>query len=307
LTDVQSDQQQLDAAQKLLESRQQLFKEGALARKQVDEALVAYASAKAQLESAQEHLRALQSVGKQEQVNTARAQVESAQAQLKSAETQVVYSEIRSPISGVVADRPLFAGEMATPGTPLMTVVDISRVVARANVPQHQALAVKVGNPATIKMTDASLAVPGKVTVVSPATDPASTTLQVWVAADNPGERLKPGASARVTIMVETIKDAIVVPASAILPGEEGGTAVATVSASNTAHFKKVEVGVREGDKVQLLSGASPGDQVISVGGIGLEDKAKVRIVRPGEKDEDEKAGAGGKDEKKEEEKSKEK
>jgi multidrug efflux pump subunit AcrA (membrane-fusion protein) len=91
------------------------------------------------------------------------------------------------------------------------------------------------------------------------------------------------------------------VPGAAIVSGEEGGTAVMTVSGSNTAHMKKVEVGVREGDKVQILSGVSPGDQVISVGAVGLEDKAKVRIVKPGEKDEE----ADDKDEKKEEEKDK--
>jgi multidrug efflux pump subunit AcrA (membrane-fusion protein) len=299
-TDVQSAQQQLIAAERLLKSRQELFKQGALAGKQVDEAQVSYAQAKAQSDSSQEHLRALQSVGKQAQVETARAQVQTAEAQYKAADAQVVYSEVRTPIGGIVADRPLYPGDLASQGIPLATVVDISRIVARANVPQNQATEVKVGDPATIKLTDGSFEVPGKVTVVSPATDPASTTVQVWVEANNPSEKLKPGASVHVTIMVATIKDAVVVPASAILPGEEGGTAVATVSASNTAHLKKVEIGVREGDKVQILTGASPGDQVIVVGGVGLDDKAKVRIVQPGEKDEEPAADeAGGKDDKK--------
>jgi RND family efflux transporter MFP subunit len=165
--------------------------------------------------------------------------------------------------------------------------MDISRIVARANVPQEQAAAIKLGSPAVIKLTDNSAEVPGKVTIVSPATDPASTTVQVWIEANNPGEQLKPGASVHVTISVSTIQDATVVPASAIVPGEEGGTAVMTVSGSNTAHLKKVEVGVREGDKAQILSGVSPGDQVITVGALGLEDKAKIRIVQPGEKDEE--------------------
>ncbi len=288
-TDVQAAQQQLDAAQKLLESRQELLKEGALARKLVDEAQVAYAQAKAQLDAAREHLRALQSVGREEQIKAARAQVESVQAQYRSAEAQVNYSEVRSPIGGIVADRPLYAGEMASAGMPLMTVVNISRVVARANVPQNQVAAVKVGNPATIKLTDQPYQVPGRVTVVSPATDPATTTLQVWVEADNPAERLKPGASIHVSIMVQTIQDAVVLPASALLPGEEGGTVVMTVTADNTAHRKLVEVGVREGGQVQIVSGVAPGDQAIVVGGIGLADKAKVRIVQPGGKEEAEK------------------
>jgi HlyD family secretion protein len=288
-TDVQSAQQQADAAKKLFESRQNLFQQGALARRLVDEAQVQYATAQAALATAQEHLRVQQTVGNQEQVRTAQAQVETARGTLQSSEAQVAYSEVRSPLTGVVSDRPLFPGDMASTGQPLFVVMDISRIVARANVPQTDATAVKVGQPAVIKIAGQDEGVPGKVTVVSPATDPASTTVQVWIEAANAGEILKPGASVRVAITVATIKDATVVPASAIVPAEEGGSAVVTVSGSNTAHQKKVEVGIREGDKVQILSGISPGDQVITVGALGLEDKAKVRIVQPGEKDEDEK------------------
>ena len=295
-TDVQSAQQQLEASQKLFESRQNLFKEGALARRLVDEAQVAYAQAKAQYEAAQEHLRALQSVGKEEQIRGAKAQVEAAQGQYRSAEAQVSYTRIIAPISGIIADRPLYEGEMANPGTPLITIVDTSRVVARANVPQNDASSVKLGDAATIRLSDGSYEVPGKVTVVSPAADPATTTVQVWVQADNPGGRLKPGVTVRVGIVAATIKDAEVVPATAILPAEEGGNAVLTVTPDNTAHLKKVETGVREGDKVQILSGVGVGEQVVTVGGIGVEDKAKVRIVQPGEKPEEA-------DEKKEEKK----
>jgi len=303
-TDVDAARQTEDAAKRLLDNRQKLFEQGALARKLVDDAQVAYAQAHSQFLSAQEHLRALQSVGKQEQIAGAAAQVEAARGHLQNAQAQVEYTQIRSPITGVIADRPLYAGEVPAPGSPLLTVMDISRVVARVNVPQAQAALVKVGNPATITAADSGLSAPGTVIVVSPATDPNSTTLQVWVRADNPGERLKPGASVRAAIVTATIPNAVVVPTAALLPGSEGGTAVMVIGADSVAHEKKVEVGAREPDKVQILSGAAPGDQVVVAGGVGLQDKAKVRIVKPGEKDEDEKAG---KDEKKDEGKSKEK
>jgi multidrug efflux pump subunit AcrA (membrane-fusion protein) len=289
--DVQAAQQTADAAKKLFENRQNLLKEGALARKLVDDAEVSYAQAKSQLESAQEHLRTLQSVGKEEQVKTAEAQVETARGHLQTAEAQVGYAEVRSPIGGVIADRPLNAGEMASTGTPLLTVMDISRVVARVNVPQSQATAVKAGQPATISMTGGKEKLEGKVTVVSPATDPNSTTVQVWVTADNPDATFKPGAAVHAAIVTDTIRNATLVPASAILPGEEGGTAVLTVSADSTAHLRPVEVGVRMGDKAQIISGVSPGDEVVVVGGLGVEDKAKVKIVggteEKGDDDED--------------------
>ena len=289
-TDVDADRQAMDAAKKVFDSREELFKEGALARRQVDEALVSYTQAKAQFDSAQEHLRVLQGVAKGEQIKTASSQVESAKAHHQSLEAQLSYARILSPIGGVIADRPLYAGEMATPGTPLLTVMDISRVVARVSVPQSQAATVKVGHPATITQVDSGQEVPGKVIVVSPATDPASTTVQVWVEAENPGEKLKPGASVHAVIVTEMFKAATVVPITAILPGEEKGTAVLTVSADSTAHKKQVELGVREGDKVQILSGVKPGEEVVVVGGLGVDDKAKVKIINTSveESDEDE-------------------
>ncbi|HUB79410.1 MAG TPA: efflux RND transporter periplasmic adaptor subunit [Bryobacteraceae bacterium] len=277
--DVQSDTEQRDAAKKLLDSQQKLFEEGALAERRVDEARVAYASAKAQLEGASEHLRALQAVSKEDQIKTAQAQLQSAQAQLAQAQAQLNYAEVRSPRTGVVSDRPVYEGEMAVSGTPLLTVMDISKVVARANIPQNQIGSVKVGQAAEITPSDGGETVEGKVTVVSPATDPASTTAQVWVESANPGERLKPGASVHVKIITELVKNATTVPSSAILPGEEGGTAVLIIDANSIAHLHAVTTGIREGDKVQILNGARPGDEVVVVGGLGVEDKAKVRKV----------------------------
>src|ERR1022692_545460 len=305
-TDVDSNKQTEEAARKLLENREKLLQQGALARKLVDDAQVTYAQAHGALLSAQEHLRALQSVGKEEQVKTATSQVEAARSHLQSSQAQVSYSQILSPISGVVADRPLYAGEMATPGAPLVTVMDISRIIARANVPQNQSASVKVGQPATITQVDTNQTVEGKVTVVSPATDPNSTTIQVWVQAENPGEQLKPGTSVHVTIMTEVIKATPVVPIAAILPGEEGGTACLVITSDNIAHRRPVKLGVREGDKVQILNGVRPGEEVVIVGGVGLDDKAKVKVIDTSVKeaadDEDENAPpepAAGKDQKK--------
>jgi len=277
-TDLQAAREACDSAKKVLESRRQLFKQGALAGRQVDESQVAYTQAESQLRAAQEHLKALEAV-RADQIRGAAAQVHSAQAHFKSQETQVEYSRIVSPISGVVADRPLNAGEMANPGAPLLTVVDISKLVARVNVPQAEASTVRVGMTAALTRPDSKEEIEGKVTVVSPASDPNTTTVQVWIQLDNPGARLKPGATVHAAIATEVYKAATVVPAAAILPGEEGGTAVLTVSEDSVAHRRKVALGVREGNQVQILSGVNPGEEVVVVGGMGLDDNAKVKVV----------------------------
>jgi HlyD family secretion protein len=278
-TDADSAKQTDEAAKRLLDNRESLFKQGALARKLVDDATVAYAQAHGTYLAAQEHLRALQAVGKGEQIKTATAQVNAAQSHLQSSDAQKSYSQIVSPIAGVIADRPLYSGEMATPGNPLLTVIDISKIVARANVPQDQASTVKIGQPASITQAGSTETIEGKVIVVSPAADANSTTLQVWVQADNPGEKLKPGTSVHVQIMTEVLKAATVVPLVAILPGEEGGTACLVVGSDNIAHRRPVQLGVREGQKVQILNGVRPGEEVVIVGGVGLDDKAKVKVI----------------------------
>ena len=275
--DVASSKEALDSAQKVYESRKQLFEQGALARRLVDEAQVAYVQARSQYDIASQHLKTQEGVSRPELVKSAEAQMRAAKARYDAAEAQLSYSEVHSPIAGIISDRPLYPGEMAAAGSPLLTVVDISRVIVRTSIPVSQSAALKVGAPVTIT-ADPGIELHGKVTVVSPAVDPNSTTLEIWSEADNPGEKLKPGATAHVAMLAATIPDAVIIPAAALLASDEGGLQVMIVGGDGAAHEKKVEVGVREPDKVQVLKGVAPGEQVITVGGVGLEDGAKVKV-----------------------------
>lgn len=274
--DVTAAKEAMDAAQKVQESRRQLLQQGAIARRQVDEAGVAYAQAKSQFDTAQRHLQSIQSVGRVEDVKIVQAQADSARGKLAAAQAQLAYSEIYSPVSGVVADRPLFVGELAVPGMPLMTVMDISSVIARVNVPQAQAAYVKVGQAARIVSMD-GVEAPGTITTVSPAVDPQGTTIEVWVQAANPGEKLRPGGTVHVTITAETVRNAVIVPPAALLPSSEGGTSVMTVGPDMIAHEHKVQVGIRTPEKAQILQGLEAGAQVVIAGGLGLADGAKVK------------------------------
>jgi HlyD family secretion protein len=294
--DAQAAQQALEAAKRVYESRLELLKQGAIARKLVDDANVAYVQAQSQNNVAQEHLKSITNVTRQQDINSAKGQLDSAAGKYQGAQAQLSYSEVRSPIAGVVADRAVYPGEMATAGTPLLIVMDISSVIARANVPVAQASFLKIGNPATITQTDSDIQVQGKITVISPAVDPATTTVQVWVEAKNTGERLRAGVTAKITAVAQTIADTIVIPQAAVLPSQEGNTVVMVVGSDMVAHERKVETGVKQGDKVQILSGLKPDEQIVSQGGLGLQDGAKVRVDTG-------KGEAAGKDDKKEPEK----
>jgi multidrug efflux pump subunit AcrA (membrane-fusion protein) len=275
--DYSAAQQTLEAAKKVYDSRVDLVKQGALAQKLADDAKVAMAQAQSTLDTAQRHLQTLNSVGQKEQIRGAQAQIDAAKAHLDNSTAQLSYAEIRTPISGVVSDRPVYPGEMPPSGTPLLSIVDISEVVARANIPVKDAEFIKVGRPATLVGPDGDIA--GKVTVVSPSANPGTTTVEVWVQAPNPGEKLKPGATIHLSIKAETLQDVVIVPAAALLNSDTGTDKVMIAGDDKLAHERIISVGVRQGDNVQIVSGVQEGEKVIVSGGLGLEDKAKIKIL----------------------------
>jgi len=125
-----------------------------------------------------------------------------------------------SPIAGVIASAALRRRN----GRARQPVADGDGYVPRGGArqrPQALTASIKIGNAAAIRLTDGQTEVLARVTVWSPATDPASTTVQVWAEAANPGEQLKPGAGVRLRIVTETIPRAVVIPAAAILPAKK--------------------------------------------------------------------------------------
>ena len=222
----------------------------------------------------------MRAVTRAQTLKTAEAQLATARGQLEAAQAQLGYATIRSPIDGVVADRPFYAGEMATAGTPLLTVIDMSAVVARAPVPVVEAAPVKVGATATLSVPGVHGTVAGRVTVVSPALDPSSTTVQVWIRAPNPDGRLKPGTSVRVAIDARTVPDAIVVPAEALLTDDAGARTVMVVGKDGKAHTRAVEIGIKDGDGVQITKGLEAGETVVTTGAYGLPDGTAVNVER---------------------------
>lgn len=276
--DAQQAQQALDAQEKVFQSRQQLFDQGALPRKELDQSRVDVTAARNQNAISKQHLEALMAIGKQQALKSAAGQLESAKGKYLGAQAQLGYSEIHSPIDGFITDRPLYPGEMAAAGTPLLTVMDISSVIAKAHIPQSDAAALKVGDKGTMTVPGIEEPFEGKVTVVSPALDPNSTTVEVWLEAKNPKLVLKPGTSVQLSLTAQTVKDALVVPANSIITTPDGATAVMLAGSDGRAHQKAVKLGIRNGDDVQLVEGVTANDKVVASGAYGLPDKTKIKV-----------------------------
>src|SRR5436305_7096549 len=265
--DLQSAQRLYDAQQKVFTSRQELFQQGALPRKELDQAGVDLTNARNQYEMAQTHLDALNAIGKQQTLKSAKGQLESAQGKYQGAAAQLGYSEVRSPINGVVTDRPLYPGEMAAAGTTPLTVMDISTVVARAHIPQQSAALLKSGDKATLTVPGMDQPISGKISLVSPALDPNSTTVEVWVQIKNPRERLKPGSSVQISMVARSLPNALAIPVAALLTAQDGVTSVMVEGAcpesknasDRCALQRDVKTGIRDDDRVQITDGLRDG------------------------------------------------
>ena len=279
--DAASAKSAFEAQEKIYISRKELFQKGAIPRRDLDAAEVAFVAARSQNEQTQKQLADLQRVGKDQALKSAQAQKLSAEGKYLGAKAQLSYSEIRSPIDGVVTDRPLYVGDLATANQPLLTVMNISKLIAKGHLPQSEAAQLKVGNHAEIRVPGLEDAIEGKVTLVSPALDPGSTTLEVWVEARKPSTYLRPGISVQVAITAKTDKNAVVIPAGTVFKNPEGGDYVLLAGTDDKAHLKTVHVGIRNTESVEIASGIKEGDPVITSGGYAVPDGTKIKVEKP--------------------------
>ena len=120
----------LTVNQQLVKSRTALFAEGAIPGQLLDSSKAALVQAQGTYQTAVQHLHAVRKVNQAAGMKQAQGQLTSAKGRYEGAEAMVNFSEIRSPIDGVVTARPLFAGETASPGMPLLTVMDTSTLIA---------------------------------------------------------------------------------------------------------------------------------------------------------------------------------
>jgi HlyD family secretion protein len=285
----------LDLNTSIVNSRKQLFTQGAIPGRDLDTAQAALVQAQAAYDTAAKHLESMQKVNREAELKTAQGQLTSAEGKYKAAAAQVSYTEIRSPINGVVTDRPLYAGETPAGGAPLLTVMDTSSLLAKAHIAQSLAQQMKLGDAATLSVPGVADPFTAKVALISPALDPGSTTVEIWLKADNKKGALKVGTPVKVSITGRTVENALKVPVSSILTAEDGSKSVMVIASDSTAQKKTVQTGIQDGDDIQITGGLTAGDTVITTGAYGLDKGTKVKIGK-GDEDEDKPAADKGGD-----------
>ncbi len=295
--DVEQAKATYDLDKSIFDARSQLFKQGAIPGRDVDTANATMLQAKAAYDIAKQHYESLQKASHTAAIQTAQGDLDSAKGKYLQSQAMLGYTNLRSPIDGVVTDRPLFAGDTAAAGTPILTVMDTSTLIAKLHIAQALVQQLQVGADAKLTVPGMDDPVPAKVSLISPALDPGSTTVEVWLKVANGKGKLKAGSSVHATIEGKSIKDALLVPTEAVQRSPEtGGKMVMVITADGTAKKRDVTVGISTKEKTQILEGLKETDTVITAGSFGLDDGTKVKIEAAKKDDDDDKAGGAADD-----------
>ncbi len=235
----------------------------------------------------------LKSVGSAASGQVAQGDLTSAKGKYLNAEALASYASLHSPIDGVVTDRPLFAGEMAPAGTPLITVMDTTSLIAKLHLSQAVTQRMKVGDKAEVTVPGMSDPIEGSVSLISPALDPGSTTVEVWVKLKNPDGQLKAGTPVHVAIVGRTVPNALQVPSSALhhqrrWNARRDGRRQRWHRAHEACNGRHSPSGHRADPQRHRHRTIV----VIDTGGYGLQDGTKVKIGAAG----DDKSADEGKD-----------
>lgn len=214
------------------------------------------------------------------QVNLSSAGVSQAEAELEELRIRLSQTEVLSPLTGSVAERYVDPGAMVSSTTPIVLILDLSRLVTVVNVPERAINKIQAGNTARV-FVDAVPGEPfsGRVTRISPLLDAQTRTAPVEIELPNPAGQLKAEMFARVDLNLLAEREAMLVPRQALVyRSNQPGVFVVE---SDLAQFRRIETGVTEGDRIEIISGLSENDTIVTRGANLLKNGDTVQILHP--------------------------
>jgi len=213
------------------------------------------------------------------QLDLARAQNTQSQARLDELKINLDNTNVVSPVDGFVARRAVDPGAFVGQNAPIVDVVDIRRVRLVVNVVEKDLQQVTLGDNANVNV-DAfpGETFSGRIARVSPVLDATTRTATIELEIPNPGFRLKPGMYARVNIITANKRDALAVPANAVVD-VNGRRGVYVADENNTARFRAIRVGIEAPDLIEVLDGVDEGETVVTTGAAGLTDGARFTVA----------------------------
>ncbi len=211
------------------------------------------------------------------QFDAAEAAVALADATLALARRRLRDLTVTAPFAGVVKERRVSPGEYVREGDALVVLIRIHPLKLQFELPERHAGRLALDQEISATVTSLPGAVfPGRVVTVFPALDQATRTLRAEAVVANPDYRLRPGFFASVRVPLAAVPSAVVVPRTAVV--SKDGTDNVFVLNGDRVRLVRVMIGVQEGDRLEVLSGLSLSDRIVTEGGATLSDGDQVRV-----------------------------
>jgi HlyD family secretion protein len=239
----------LDEATANLARSRELLEQGILSRSTWDTTEAAHKVAASQYADALE------------EVNNRRGVLAEKRSDLALAEQQLVDTKVYAPFPGGVQQRKVSVGTYVDAGTPVLTLVQVTPLRMRVDVPEREAPNVHTGQEVTVRVEGDPTAWAGKVVRISPALEESNRSLIVEAEVDNAKGLLRPGSFARAEIVTDSGGDSIVIPASSVVVFA-GIEKVVTVK-DKKAQERPVTTGRHAGPLVEILAGLAEGEPVV--------------------------------------------
>lgn len=192
---------------------------------------------------------------------------------------QFAKAPVESPIYGIVGKVYVDIGTSVSPQEPVGLVVNMDAVKVKVDITERDLPKVRKGQVARVKVD----AYPGEVfegaiEKVSPIVDLLSRTAMVEIRIPNSGHRLKPGMFARINILITEKKDVLVIPRDAIIK-ENSSNYVFVVGGDNKVHRQRIDLGLHENNKFEVIDGLNEGELVVTMGNTRLKEGDVVEVV----------------------------
>jgi len=210
--------------------------------------------------------------------------LEALEASYNLASLELDYTQIRAPIEGVVSERYLKLGNTIKTGDPVFRVTSFDPLVAYMFVPEREFRQIAAGQPVLIEIDALSgPPVTASVTRVSPIVDPDTGTFKITIEMSGAKKSIKPGMFGRISIVYDRHDDVLQVPRSAII--ETANETSVFVVEDEIGIRKPVETGFSSKGMVEITSGLTDGESVITVGHVGLKNEASVVVINAADGD----------------------
>jgi len=213
-----------------------------------------------------------------------RYDLEALQASYNLASLELDYTKIRAPIDGVISERYLKLGNTIKTGDPVFRVTGLDPLVAYMFVPEREFRQIAAGQPVLIEIDALSgPPVAASVTRVSPIVDPDTGTFKITIELNGVGQNIKPGMFGRMSIVYDKHENVLQIPRSAIV--ETASDTSVFVVEDSVGIRKAVETGFSSNGMVEITSGLTIDENIITVGHIGLKNEASVVVINATDED----------------------